>query len=275
MGLELIPDIYIRDHIGPDNVERCLSAMGGSLELLFNLIFLGIAIAVFLKLRSVLGRRTGEERPPYDPYSAPEQGKTPPTGPDAKAGGANDKIIPLPGARQPRDQARDQTASAGQPNVAGLAPQGSPLAQSLTEIALADRSFNPGDFLSGARIAYEMIVTGFAAGDRKALRPLLDETVYRNFEAAIAEREARGLTVEQSFIGINKSDLIGASLKGRIARLTLKFVSELTSCTKTKDGVVIEGDPVTVRKVTDIWSFERDLTSRDPNWRLVATESPN
>lgn len=239
--------------------------MGGSLELLLNLIFLGIAVAVFLKLRGVLGRRTGEERPPYDPYSAPEQGKNPPPGPPG-----NDKVIPLRGAQQ----SPDRTAKAGL-GMEDIAPQGSPLAQTLTEIALADQSFRPNDFLSGARIAYEMIVTAFAAGDRKALHPLLDETVYQSFEAAMTGRETQELTIEQSFIGINKADLIDASLKDRIARLTIKFVSELTSCTKNKDGAVVEGNPATVREVTDIWSFERDISSGDPNWHLVATESPN
>ena len=239
--------------------------MGGNLELLFNLIFLGIAIAVFLKLRGVLGRRTGHERPPYDPYSAPEQGK------NARAEAGNDKVIALPqGKAASGAQAERREQSWG-----SIAPEGSDLAQALTEIALADRSFDPRSFLSGARVAYEMIVTSFAAGDRRALRPLLDDAVYASFDNAIGEREHQGLTVEQNFVGIKKADLADAALKDRMARMAVKFVSELTSATKNKDGVVVAGDPVTVREVTDIWTFERDTGSRDPNWRLVATESPN
>ena len=116
-----------------------------------------------------------------------------------------------------------------------------------------------------------MIVTAYAAGDRETLRPLLSDEVYRSFDDALSAREKDGLTVEQSFIGIEKAELKNASLDGSRARLTIAFKSTLTSCTKNSDGVVIEGDPVTVREVTDVWTFERDVKSRDPNWKLVAT----
>jgi predicted lipid-binding transport protein (Tim44 family) len=228
---------------------------------LLNLILLAIAVGVFLKLRSVLGRRTGNERPPYDPYSAPE--KTP---------SGNDKVIALPKRAQPGAQQQAQTDEAPRPDRwAGIVPEGSALSQTLTEISLADRAFDAGAFLSGARMAYEMIVTAFARGDRQTLQPLLDEHVFKSFSDAVADREAKGETVEQTFIGIDKAELTGASLEGSRARLTVRFMSELTSCVKNRDGIVIEGDPVTIRQVTDIWTFERDVKNRDPNWRLVAT----
>jgi predicted lipid-binding transport protein (Tim44 family) len=240
----------------------------GETSTLINLILLAIAVGVFLKLRSVLGRRTGNERQPYDPYSAPE-----------KTASSDGKVISLP--RQ-RDAAADQSGIDPYPQRepfvvkdrwAGIAPQGSPLAQTLTEIALADRKFDAEAFLSGARLAYEMIVDAFAKGDRAALRPLLDEHVMKSFDAVIAGREARGETVDQNFIGITGATLTGASVEAKRARLTVRFASELTSCVKNREGVVIEGDPVTVRQVTDLWTFERDLRSSDPNWRLVATGS--
>lgn len=228
---------------------------------LLNLILLAIAVGVFLKLRSVLGRRTGNERPPYDPYSAPE--KTP---------SGNDKVIALPKRAQPGAQQQAQTDETPRPDRwAGIVPEGSALSQTLTEISLADRAFDAGAFLSGARMAYEMIVTAFARGDRQTLQPLLDEHVFKSFSDAVTAREAKGETVEQTFIGIDKAELTGASLEGSRARLTVRFMSELTSCVKNRDGVVIEGDPVTIRQVTDIWTFERDVKNRDPNWRLVAT----
>lgn len=228
---------------------------------LLNLILLAIAVGVFLKLRSVLGRRTGNERPPYDPYSAPE--KTP---------SGNDKVIALPKRAQPGAQQQAQTDETPRPDRwAGIVPEGSALSQTLTEISLADRAFDAGAFLSGARMAYEMIVTAFARGDRQTLQPLLDEHVFKSFSDAVADREAKGETVEQTFIGIDKAELTGASLEGSRARLTVRFMSELTSCVKNRDGIVIEGDPVTIRQVTDIWTFERDVKNRDPNWRLVAT----
>lgn len=245
----------------------------GETSTLLNLILLAVAVGVFLKLRSVLGRRTGHERPPYDPYSAPEKTA-------ARGESGSDKVISLPKRREPAQEPGGTVDPYPQrePHVvkdrwAGIAAEGSALSQTLTEIALADRRFDAEAFLSGARIAYEMIVTGFAKGDRKSLQPLLDEHVYRSFETAIAGREARGETIEQNFIGITDAVLTGASLENKRARLTVKFTSELSSCTKSRDGVVIEGDPVTVRRVTDVWTFERDLKIADPNWRLVATDA--
>lgn len=145
---------------------------------LLNLILLAIAVGVFLKLRSVLGRRTGNERPPYDPYSAPE--KTP---------SGNDKVIALPKRAQPGAQQQAQTDETPRPDRwAGIVPEGSALSQTLTEISLADRAFDAGAFLSGARMAYEMIVTAFARGDRQTLQPLLDEHVFKSFSEAEQSR---------------------------------------------------------------------------------------
>lgn len=231
---------------------------------LLNLILLVVAIVVFLKLRSVLGRRTGHERPPYDPYSAPEQ----------QADGEQGNVINLPGAKKP-----PQDTSAGQPAgyrpVEAFAPEGSPLAQKLTELSLADRRFDPENFMAGARIAYEMIVTAFAAGDRDTLQPILGRDVFDSFDNVISGREARGETVEMSFVGLRSADLTDAGVSGDNARVTVRFVSELTSSTKNSDGVVIEGDPVTVREITDLWTFERSISSSNPNWQLVATGVAN
>jgi predicted lipid-binding transport protein (Tim44 family) len=251
----------------------------GEASSLINLILLAIAVGIFLKLRSVLGRRTGQERPPYDPYSANEKPVGQPGG--DKAGG--DKVVHLPRRDQAaNDSANDDKSFDPYPQTApyvvkdrwkGVVPEGSALAQTLTEIALADRQFDVEAFMSGAKTAYEMIVTAFANGERDALRPLLDPHVFQSFEAVIAGRETRGETIEQTFIGISKASLTDASLVEHRARLTMRFVSELTACTKNSDSVVIEGDPVTIRKITDIWTFERDVKARDPNWRLVATGS--
>jgi len=245
--------------------------MGDSFNIL-NLILLAVAVGIFLKLRSVLGRRTGTERPPYDPYSAPD-----------KTAASNGKVITLP-KRPPATvrQDEDESAPDAHPNREpyavknrwdGLVKPDSDIAHRLTEMALIDRNFDIAEFLSGAKVAYEMIVTAFAKGDRATLKTLLDSAVFTSFEAAIKTREGKGETVEQSFIGIERAELAGAALEGDAARLTVRFGSELTSCTKNADGVVVEGDPVTIRHVTDVWTFERNLKSRDPNWRLVATSA--
>lgn len=243
----------------------------GETSTLINLILLAVAVGVFLKLRSVLGRRTGSERPPYDPYTSGEK-------PVPAQRSDDNKVITLPKRRPATgDEAGSIDPHAPrEPNAvknpwAGVAPEGSPLAQTLTEIAIADRHFDVESFLTGARSAYEMIVSAFARGERDTLRPLLDEHVYKSFEAVIAGREERGETIEQTFIGITKSELTGASLIGERARITIAFTSELSACVKNRDGVVIEGDPVTIRRINDVWTFERDIKASDPNWRLVAT----
>ncbi len=118
-----------------------------------------------------------------------------------------------------------------------------------------------------------MIVTAFAQGDRRTLKGLLSREVYEGFEAAIRERESRGETIETRFISIDKADIAAAELRGRVAQVTVRFVSQLISVTRDRSGAVIEGSPDKVTDVTDVWTFARDLSSRDPNWKLVATEA--
>jgi predicted lipid-binding transport protein (Tim44 family) len=123
-----------------------------------------------------------------------------------------------------------------------------------------------------------MIVTAFAEGNRKLLKSLLSRDVYEGFVGAISEREARGEQVDQSFVGINKTDLVESEVRGGIASITIRFVSQLISATRDKAGAILQGDPQRVKEVTDIWTFRRDISTpkaRDnPNWELVATQSP-
>jgi predicted lipid-binding transport protein (Tim44 family) len=163
--------------------------------------------------------------------------------------------------------------AAAEERVKTLAPPGTPLAEGLRAIAAADRSFDAAAFANGAKAAYEMIVTAFAEGDRKTLRNLLSREVYDGFVSAISQRESRGETIEFKFVGIDKAEITEASLKSTTAQVTVRFVSKLVSATHDKSGKVIDGDPLHVGDVTDIWTFARDVNSRDPNWKLVATES--
>ena len=229
---------------------------------IYTIIFLALAVFIFLRLRSVLGQRTGRERPPYDPlFSA--RGARPPT---------NDKVVALPGARpmpphaRPRRRSR-RSAGTALPSTARRAALG------LDAIAAADPSFDAQAFLAGARAAYEMIVTAFAQGDRRSLKNLLSREVYEGFEAAIKERESRGEKAETRFVSIDKADITGAEVRGNTAQITVRFVSQLVSVTRDRDGNVIDGSPDKVTDVTDVWTFARDLSSRDPNWKLVATEA--
>jgi predicted lipid-binding transport protein (Tim44 family) len=229
---------------------------------IYTIIFVALAVFIFLRLRSVLGQRTGRERPPYDPFSAR----------DAVRGSTGDKVVTLP------TRAVEQAAKPAEPSEPvdrwkGIAPAGSATAAGLDAILAADKTFDPRHFLTGARAAYEMIVIAFAQGDRRTLRECLSKDVYDSFETVIREREARGETAESRFVSIEVTEIAAAELRGRTAQITVRFVSQLISVTRDKTGNVIDGNPDKVTDVTDIWTFARDVTSRDPNWKLVATEA--
>ena len=225
-----------------------------------TIFFLVAAVVIFYQLRNVLGRRTGNERPPFDPYTAGRR-----RGKEAEAGPEN--VVSLPRKR-----------SAGEPNdqnyaaIDAFAKPGTDLNKGLRAIRDADPSFDPKSFVDGAKMAYEMIVMAYADGDRKTLKNLLSREVYEGFVAAIADREAKSEKVQSSFVGIEKAEIVAAEMKGGDAHVTLRIVSELISATRDKAGEVIDGDPETVAEVKDVWTFARDTRSRDPNWKLVATE---
>jgi predicted lipid-binding transport protein (Tim44 family) len=228
---------------------------------IYTIIFLALAVFIFLRLRSVLGQRTGRERPPYDPFAAR----------DARPA-TNEKVVALPG-RGPETVARPVETVESVDRWKGVAETGSPVASGLDAIVAADRTFDAQQFIGGARSAYEMIVGAFAAGDRRALKGLLSREVYDGFEAAIREREAKGETTETRFVSLDTTEIKGAELRGNTAQVTIRFVSQLITATRDRAGTVIDGNPEKVSEVTDVWTFARDVTSRDPNWKLVATEA--
>ncbi|WP_245430996.1 Tim44/TimA family putative adaptor protein, partial [Rhodoplanes roseus] len=177
-------------------------------------------------------------------------------------------------AVRPIDTVETAPAAAVSPDqLKGIAAPGSPVAAGLEAIATADKGFDPPHFLAGARAAYEMIVTAFAEGDRRSLRNLLSKEVFDGFEAAIKDRESRGETAETRFVSIDTAEISAAELRGRIAQVTLRFVSQLISVTRDRAGAVVDGSDEKVTEVTDVWTFARDVSSRDPNWKLVATEA--
>jgi len=229
---------------------------------IYTIIFLALAVFIFLRLRSVLGQRTGRERPPYDPYSARDTIRT----------STNDKVVTLPGRAPDTSQKPAEPVEPAE-RWKGIAEPGSMLASGLDAIARDDTSFDAKHFLAGARAAYEMIVTAYAAGDRRQLKSLLGREVYDGFDAAIREREQRGERVETRFVSIDAADIIAAELRNRTAQVTVRFVSQLVSVTRDRSGAVIDGNPDKVTDVTDVWTFARDISARDPNWKLVATEA--
>jgi predicted lipid-binding transport protein (Tim44 family) len=187
-------------------------------------------------------------------------------------GATNDNVVTLPG-RGPEGAQKPADASEPSDRWKGIAEPGTALALGLDAVAGEDKTFDAKHFVAGARAAYEMIVLAYAEGDRRALKNLLSREVYDGFEAAIRDRESKGETVETRFVAIDKSDITAAELRGRTAHITVRFVSQLISVTRDKSGNVIDGNPEKVTDVTDVWTFARDLSSRDPNWKLVATEA--
>ena len=223
-----------------------------------TLVFMGLAAVVIWRLWAVLGTRTGhEEIPPSRFNRRPE--------PLPESPQDNGVVLNHP-AHQPDEPVRAE-------RWAGVAEPESDVARGLSAIAAADPTFDAKAFLEGARGAYEMIVTAFAGGDRTLLRNLLSREVFEGFAAAIADREKRGETVEMTFVSIDKATITEAQLRGASAQITVRFLSKLISATRDRDGTIVDGTPDRVVDMTDIWTFARDTTQRDPNWKLIATDS--
>lgn len=221
-----------------------------------TLFFFVAAAVIFYQLRNVLGKRTGSERPPFDPYSSR----------DTEEAAENDNVVSLPGRK------KDAGDTAYAP-INDVAKPGTKLNDGLRAIRDTDASFDPRQFLDGAKLAYEMIVMAYDDGDKKTLKNLLSAEVYEGFVKAIDERVAREEKVQSSFIGVEKAEIVDAEMRGSEALLTIRLVSSMISATLDSKGEVVDGDPETVAEVKDVWTFARDTRSRDPNWKLVATEA--
>jgi len=224
-----------------------------------TIVFALLAIFVLWRLRSVLGTRTGHEKPPpADPFSR-------------RTIGTNDnKVVPLPGA------AARVAANQPPPNPDRWQPYAEPsskVAAGLDAIAAANPGFAIEAFISGAKAAYEMIVTAFASGDRQTLQNLLDKEVFDSFAAAIAAREGRGEAMTTKAVSIDQVNIDDAGMRNNLAQITLRLSSKLVSATHDKSGALIDGNPDKTVDMIDIWTFARDVSSRDPNWKLIATQT--
>ena len=235
----------------------------------YDIILIGlVAIFLILRLRAVLGKRTGNERPPArDPFPPPAPPSSPQSTPrigDAPAG--NDKVIPLPNGNN-------------RPSLSINAPGGirttvMPNASAgVAAVRAADPGFDPIGFAAGARAAFTTIVEAFAKGDTGPLRQLLDPQTFASFESAIRGRNERREKAETTLIGFEASDVAGAEMQGSFAQVTVRFVSEQINVVRNADGQIADGNPNEVQKVVDLWTFRRDTKSSDPNWLLIKTES--
>ena len=217
------------------------------------LFFAMVAAFIALRLRSVLGRRTGQERRRSADFGSP------------RANGAADNVVALPD--------RSGAAAESEAGIAELADGG--VKTGLTQIRLADAGFDLRQFMKGARGAFEMIVEAYGAGDKNGLRPLLADDVFEGFATAIDQRLAAGRTLDSQLIAIRAADVVEAALEGSSARISVRFTSEQVNVLRDGEGKVVDGDPGVAEDVIDIWTFERDLRNPDPNWVLVETRTPS
>ncbi len=241
---------------------------------ILTLLSLIVAVIVIFKLRSVLGRRTPDDEARIDKNMRAQQAQDQ----AAAAAAARDKVVAMPrraGEATAAPVATETALADAEARVKEFAGGNVAIERGLVQVMRADATFDPKGFLEGAKQAYEMIVTAFAEGNRKVLKDLLSKEVFEGFVEAIADRETRAEQIDQSFVGINKSGIVEAEVKGGVAQLTVRFVSQLISATRDKTGAVISGDPQRIKEVTDIWTFAREVDSRNPNWRLVATQPQN
>ncbi len=242
--------------------------MDGKIDLI-TLISLIVALIAIWKLRSVLGQRTNHDETRIDQQLRERAERE-------RQAAANQKVVTMP--RRDRDEApatgpADQAAIAQAEAKLKTYATDPAVEQGLLAILRADSAFDPDHFVNGSKQAYEMIVTAFAEGNRKMLKDLLSREVMDGFNAAITDREKRGEVIDQSFVGISKAGITEAELKNGRATITVKFESQLISATRDKGGEVISGDPQKITDVTDYWSFAREIASKNPNWKLVATQS--
>lgn len=221
-----------------------------------TVIFALVALFVAWKLRSVLGMRQDSERP----------------------GGLLAPLRRVPGASTPPAAQPVATPSVPAPILVadrwkGVAEPNCAVWTGLDAIAEADRGFSPQAFLAGAKGAYDMVVHAFAAGDSDALKSLMSPEAFANFESAIHARADAGHTMSTTVVSIDNATIADAGLVGQTARIAVRFAAKLASVTRDTQGEVVDGSPNSVVDHIDIWTFARDVRSRDPNWQLTATES--
>lgn len=209
------------------------------------LVLAGIAIFLVLKLKSVLGTREGFEKP------------TMRTNSDAAQRRAGLEVI---------DGGLDR-------DITDHVEEDSRAAEALHAMKLAEPGFSLGEFLGGARGAYEMILMAFERGDMNAIKPFLSDDVFESFASVVDSRADQGLTVEAEFIGVRELSLLDAEFEetSRMGEVKLRFVGEITSVVRNSDDEIVEGKPGEIKRQKDIWTFARKMGSDDPNWQLVAT----
>lgn len=232
--------------------------MNSGFPLIEIVIYALIAAFFAFRLRGVLGKRTGTEKQRPNPFEAPPS--QPKSGQEGPADQGPDNVVRMPDRRGEEAMERPED---------DVAPDS--LAGGLTQIKIADPSFDERGFLEGAQAAFGMILEAFANGDRQTLRNLQADEVFTVFEDALTERENQGESLETKILEIKTADIVSAKMDGPDAVVTVKFVTDQINVSRDKDGQIIDGSPENVEAITDIWTFRRDTGKSDPNWALSET----
>lgn len=210
------------------------------------LVLAGIAVFLILRLKNVLGTREGFEKPP------------------------------LPKSNGRADRAGFEVIGGGPDlDITDHVDEDSKQAKALSAMKRVEPSFSVGEFVQGARGAYEMILMGFERGELDSIQPFMSEEIFDSFVDAVAQREDQGLTIEAEFIGVSETTVVDAQFDEaeKRAEVTMRFIAELTSVVRDRGGDIIEGDSKKVKRQKDTWTFARNMGADDPNWHLVATDA--
>ena len=209
------------------------------------IVLAAIAIFLILRLRDVLGTREGFEKPVVsrtESQRVDNRGKF-----EVIEGGPDTDIT---------DHVEDPASI-----------------EALAKMKGAERSFAVGDFLNGARGAYEMILMAFEAGELDKIKPFLSDEIYESFATVVEQREKDGYKIDANFVGLREMKLVEAEFDddSREGEITIRFIGEITSVVRDKSGEIVEGNPTEVKRQKDVWTFARIMGSENPNWQLVAT----
>lgn len=214
-----------------------------------------IAAGLVLWLRSLLGTRHGEERDRPNPFITPVEKTAPVRSGDATLDPSAAMLEMMP----------DQAPLPKNFHVTAL------VEEQVANIARADRTFDLSHFANGAGDAFAYVVEAFADGDRAALKDLLAPKVYKVFDAALSEREKTGETIKTEIHSVRKTDLLDASLKDKMIYLKVRFTADETCVIRDKDNTITSGDPDRVTEMVDVWTFGREIKSKDPRWLVYET----
>lgn len=220
------------------------------------IVYALVAAGLVVWLRSVLGTRHGEERERPNPFSGSEQ---------------QDQATEMPEHQEHIASPEDQIIALAQKPRRNYGVDNKTAENGLIDIVKADKTFDVDFFLEGSQDAFAMIVESFAQGDLETLKNLLNAEVYNAFAGAVSEREKRKETEITDIHAIRKAMVTAARLDGKMAYITVHFTAEETTVTRDENGETLSGDPDKIIEMQDIWTFGRDIKSKDPSWLLYET----